>query len=181
MINYRPNRSIEDQLNAVKESAIDFIRFIGLRQDELINLTRENSNKATEKMEASFKKSVKKTVDLLERVNKEHESFIVLLGEVGGRLEKIRSKLELHWSNLLQSYSNAGNRFETTENAKPLNSDWFFSMGQQRDKMRRNEKQSEWMFDRAKNRDLERRSRKYHTKQKKQKTFQGSSWNHYSS
>jgi hypothetical protein len=181
LINNGHNRSIEDQLNAVKESAIDFIRLIGLRQDELINLTRENNNKVTEKMEARFKKSVKKTADLLERVNKEHESFTSLLEEVENRLEKLRSKLEFHWSNLLQSYSGAGNRFVTSENTKPLNSDWFLSMGKQRDKMRRSEKQSEWMFDRAKNRELERRSRKFQTKQKKQKTFQGNSWNHYSS
>lgn len=181
LINYHPNGSIEDQLNSVKESAIDCIRLIGSRHDELINLTRENNNKVTEKMETRFKKSVKKTVELLKRVNKEHESFVVSLEEVESRLEKLRSKLEFHWSNLLQSYSIAGNRFGTLENDKPLNSDWFFAMGQQRDKMRRNEKQSEWMFDRAKNRELERKSRKFQTKQKKQKTFQGNSWNHYSS
>ncbi|KAI9550035.1 hypothetical protein GHT06_007626 [Daphnia sinensis] len=181
LVNYRNNVSIEDQLKRVKESSTDLIRLMGLRREELINLTRQNRNPVTEKMEERFKKITQKTLDLMERVNKHHKSFAVLLEEVENRLEKMRFKLESQWENLLRSYTNSGNRFETLENTKPLNSDWFWSMGHHRDKLRRSEKQSEWMFDRAKNRELERRSRKFHTKQRKQKPFQGNSWNHYSS
>ncbi|KZS06313.1 Uncharacterized protein APZ42_030254 [Daphnia magna] len=181
LVNYRNNRSIEDQLKRVKESSTDLIRLMGLRREELINLTRQTRNPVIEKMEARFKKTTQKTVDLMERVNKHHKSFAVLLEEVENRLEKMRFKLESQWENLLRSYTDSGNRFETLENTKPLNSDWFWSMGHHRDKLRRSEKQSEWMFDRAKNRELERRSRKFHTKQRKQKPFQGNSWNHYSS
>lgn len=181
MVNYRNNRSVEDQLKGVKESSTELIRLMGLRREELINLTRQTRNPVTEKMEARFQKTTRKTVELMERVNKHHESFGVLLNEVDNRLEKMRSKLESQWQNLLRSYAESGNKFETSENTKLLNSDWFLSMGHHRDKLRRSEKQSEWMFDRAKNRELERRSRKFHTKQKKQKTFQGNSWNHYSS
>ena len=182
LINYSSNRSTENQLSGVKESATDLIRLIGLRRDELINLTRENSSPASEKMEAKFKKSAQKTLDLMERINKQQESFAILLEDAENRLEKIRSKLETNWSNLLQSYTETSNSFETSENTKSLNADWFFSMGKQREKLRRTEKQSEWMFDRARNRELERRSRKFQAKHKKQKPFgQGNSWNHYSS
>ncbi len=181
LINYSSNRSTENQLNVVKDSAADLIRLIGLRRDELINLTREHNSQASEKMDAKFKKSAQKTLGLMERINKQQESFTMLLEETENRLEKIRSKLETHWNNLLQSYGETKNVFETSENTKSLNADWFFSIGQHREKMRRNEKQSEWMFDRARNRELERRARKFQAKSKKQKTFQGNSWNHHSS
>ncbi|XP_059352434.1 uncharacterized protein LOC130703856 isoform X2 [Daphnia carinata] len=181
LVNYRNNRSIEDQLKRVKDSSTDLIRLMGLRREELINLTRQTRNPVTEKMEARFKKITQKTVDLMERVNKHHKSFALLLEEVDNRLEKMRFKLESQWENLLRSYTDSGNRFETLENTKPLNSDWFWSMGHHRDKLRRSEKQSEWMFDRARNRELERRARKFQAKQRKQKPFQGNSWNQYSS
>lgn len=184
MTNNRYNRSTEEQLNRVKESATNLIRLIGLRREELVNLTRGNSGQVSEKMEVTFKKSTQKTLDILEHINQEHKSFAKILTEVESRLDKIHRKLETHWNNLLQSYTGASNQFvgPSAENTKSLNADWFFSMGQQREKMRRSEKQSEWMFDRARNREQERKSRKFQAKHKKQKPFQGrNSWNHYSS
>lgn len=59
--------------------------------------------------------------------------------------------------------------------------DWFISMGQHREELRRNEQQAHWLFERAKERERERKnSRKYQPKTKKQKVFQGNSWSHYS-
>lgn len=184
-LNYPEKQSAEHQLIRVKESASDLIRLISLRREELANLTRGKTGKNFEKMEATFKKSAQKALDLMERVNKQHKSLVTLLSEIESRLEKIRSKLESYWSNLKDSHPqiNARNHYVEThsENSKSLNADWFLSMGQQREKIRRNEKQSEWMFNRARNREEERKSRKFQATHKKQKSFQGNPWNHYSS
>lgn len=182
--NQQKNRSTEEKLRSVTASAADLIQFIGVRREELINLTRGNNGRRFDKMEATFKKSAEKTIALMERVEKHHKSFDELLSETEHRLSKMRFKLETYWTNLLLTKSDGGGSIQTSAgHAKPVNADWFFSMGQQREKMRRSDKQSDWMFDRARNRDQERRTRKFQVKNnnKKQKDYQSSSWNLYSS
>lgn len=180
LFNFANNRSTEDQLNGVKDSATSLVHLIALRRDDLDIMTRENRSQASVKMEETFRKSAQKTIELLESVNKEYESFITFLTEAEFRLEKTQLKLEARWKDLLKFYSEPSNQFKTAVSERSLNADWFFAMGQQREKIRRNEKQSDWIFDRARTREQERRNRKFQTK-KKQKTFQGNSWNQYSS
>lgn len=166
-------------MKSVKASAANLIQLIGVRREELVNVTRGTNGRRFDKMDATLKKSAEKTIALMERVEKQHKSFDELLSDVERRLTKMRFKLETHWTNLL--LTNDSTFTHPAPTTKAVDADWFFSMGQQREKMRRSDKQSDWVFDRARNRDQERRSRKFQGKNKKQKTFQSNSWNHYSS
>lgn len=178
--------TVSGQLEDLKDLAIDLMRLIGLRREELINMTRQNSSRSTQKMELTLKKSAQKVLDLMERLNNRKISLSELATDLEKRLVALRLKLDTHWKKLYQQIPETGEEHSSTTSSantdeKSLNSDWFLSMGQQREKLRQNEenfqKQTHWIFERARNRD---RTRKSHNN-KKQKMFHGdNSWNQFS-
>ena len=183
-VNNHNLQAVSGQLEDLKDLAADLMRLIGLRREELINMTRQNSSRPTQKMESTLKKSAQKVLDLMERLNNRKISLSELTTDLEKRLVALRLKLDTTWKKLYEQVPETGGESTTSSSntdEKSLNSDWFLSMGQQREKLRQNEenfqKQTHWIFERARNRD---RTRKSHNN-KKQKMFHGdNSWNQFS-
>lgn len=192
----------DEALDDFKESAADLIRLIGLRREELDNRTKEaqsytKTSRIAEKMQATLKKSVQKVVDLVERVHNHEEAALALAQDVESDLKELRLKVENRWAKMLQLESEElnDNPVKTADGSysesykdesgttKSINSDWFISMGQEREKLRRKDQESHWLFERAKNREEERRSRKFAGPariNKRDKMYRGNAWGHFS-
>ena len=185
-VNNHNLKGVSGQLDNLMDLAADVIRLIGLRHEELINMTQQNSSRPIQKMEVTLKKSAQKVLDLMERLST-HNSQVASLPDLTSDLEKrlaaLRLKLDTLWKKLIQIHDEeeSSSMPSSDTDKKSLNSDWFLSMGQQREKLRQNEetfqKQSRWIFERARNRDRSRKSTN-----KKHKMFHNgdNSWNQFS-
>lgn len=97
----------DELMDGLRASAVDLISLIGLRREELNNLTKENTNSATERMQVTLKKSVEKVIQLMERIHNHQGATAALADEVEIRLKELRTKIEDGWLKVFETESNA--------------------------------------------------------------------------
>jgi len=146
------------ELNEFVKETTSIVNIIELRHKEVSNLTQQVvGDQMAKELQSQARKLLRLLKDIF--IIDADETNVRITDKDRHQLAKIRDELESNW-NKLQSQLKTKLDNKSINN-KSLNADWFLSMGRQREKIRREERQTEWMFDRARKRQNERNSGRF--------------------
>jgi len=149
-------RNTTKELDDFVKKTTSVIDVIAQRRKEVSDGTQQFIG---HQMEKKLQSLTRKLVLLLKGIFTADECSVQITDKDQRRLAEIHNDLESHWIQF-QSRLKGALADNRLKGHKGLNADWFLSMGRQREKIRREERQTEWMFDRAQKRQNERSSRR---------------------